>query len=509
MEYKERNQFSEENIDESITIKEIFEKYLIHFKWFFFSVVICLTISFLMVRSEIPQFKISGVVLIKENEKGSSIDGLSAFEDLGLFGSETDRLENEIQILKSRKLMNKVVDELSFNISYFIEDSPYNKEYYPNFPVIVNFENDSTLNDDVTTTFKVKIKSKDRFEFIGFDDVSLGTKSFGKVFRAELGNDLISMKENISIELNPNFGKNLIDKTVVINKFPVSRVANNYLRRLDIEPINEKLSKVLVLSINESVREKGVALINNLIQQYNADGINDKNLIAQNTTNFLDLRIGLIAAEIAAIERTAEQFKTKNKMIDVNTGSSIYLQSSSANESEMVSSNTQIQLVNLMLVELSKIGVGELLPGNIGLSDPSIVGMISDYNNLVLQRNRILKSSSSINPIIVNIDSQLEVFKNNLNSSLNNQRSSLEIQISTLSNQSNKISSRIASVPKNEREFKDIVRQQETKNALYLFLLQKREESILSNAVSVDKAKIIDEAYVTEGQVSPKKPLII
>ena len=194
MEFGERNQFSEENIDESITVKEIFEKYLVHIKWFVLSVLICLTIAFFKVRREVPQYNINGVVLIKENEKGSSIDGLSAFENLGLFGTETDRLENEIQILKSRKLMNNVVDELNFNISYFIEDSPYDKEYYPNFPVIVNFENDSLLGENFITSFKVKVISDNRFEFIGYDDISFGTKSFGKVFRAELGNDLISLK---------------------------------------------------------------------------------------------------------------------------------------------------------------------------------------------------------------------------------------------------------------------------------------------------------------------------
>jgi capsular exopolysaccharide synthesis family protein len=145
-----------------------------------------------------------------------------------------------------------------------------------------------------------------------------------------------------------------------------------------------------------------------------------------------------------------------------------------------------------------------LLPANIGLSNPSVIAMISEYNNLVLQRNRILKSSSEINPIIVNIDSQLSVLKSNLISNLNSIKSSSQLQINALDRQGGRINSRIASVPKNERQFKEIVRQQETKNALYLFLLQKREESILANAVSVEKAKILDKAFTDGIPVSPK-----
>ncbi len=220
------------------------------------------------------------------------------------------------------------------------------------------------------------------------------------------------------------------------------------------------------------------------------------------------MRLGLISTELTAIEGTAEQFKTKNRMVDINTGADYFLQSSSLNERELVASNTQMQLINYMFEELNKSDGLALLPGNIGLSDPVTVNMISDYNNLILQRNRILKSSSLINPIIVGIDSQLNVLIINLKGSLNNLKSSTQIKINSLNVQSGKINSRIASVPKNEREYKDIVREQETKNALYLFLLQKREESILANAVNIEKAKILDGAYSNGIPVSPKKKVI-
>ena len=314
-------------------------------------------------------------------------------------------------------------------------------------------------------------------------------------------------KRLISIDFNNDFPEDIVGQMIKISIRPVEAVVNYYRGALVIEPVDERTSNVIGLSMEETSKEKGVVLINNLVEQYNADGIYDKNFVAQTTINFLDKRLGLISAELSAIEGTAAKFKSTKGMVDVSTGASIYLESSSVAERDLVSANTQLELVNYMMGELNKSKAMEPLPGNIGLADPSIVSLISEYNNLILQRNRILKSSSLKNPIIINIDSQLSVLKNNLKGSLINLKSSSQIQIDALSKNRSKLSSKIASVPKNEKDFKEIVRQQETKNALYLFLLQKREESILSNAVSVDKAKVIDKAYTNGRPVFPKKML--
>jgi len=505
MEFDQFNEFSDSSFDESVGFRDVFEKYLIHFKWFVLCVLVFGVLAFFKLRYEVPQYNINASILIKEKEKGNSINDLSSFEDLGLFSSGDNSLENEIQILKSRRLMTKVVDELKLNTRYFIDESPYDKEQYPNFPVLLHIKSDSSTINRIGTNFMIHIKSKNKFEFFGFDEVSQGLKIFGENFEANIGNKENIDNRVISIDLNNHFTEDIVDKKILITISPIVSVIDNYLTKLNIEPINEKVSKVLTISLDESVTKKGIAIVNNLIDQYNADGVNDKNEISKATTNFLNDRVALISTEITAIESTAEQFKTKNRMVDVESGKSIFLQSSSANENELIAANTQRELASLMFDELNRTRSGELLPGNIGLSDPSIIGMITEYNNLVLKRNRILKSSSEKNPIILNIDSQLNVVKNNLISSLNTLLTSLQIQINALSRQSGKISSRIASVPKNEREFKDIIRQQETKNALYLFLLQKREESILSNAVNIEKAKIIDEAYSNGRKVSPKK----
>lgn len=505
MKFDPINESSEDNFDESVSIREIIEKYVIHYKWFVLSVIIFVVLAYFKIRYEVPKYKIQSTILIKEKEKGNSFSDLSSFEDLGLFSSGDNSLENEIQIIKSRGLIRQLVKELKLNIRYFIENSPYDIEKYPNFPIVLDFKSDSSSIDNIQTNFKIKLNSNKTFDFVDFDENTIENLQFGEDFIANLGNDNKQNKRTINVELNPNYDEELLGKEINVLMSSVDGLVGNLVNRINVEPIDERLSKVLSLSIEENVKGKGIAIINNLIEQYNADGIKDQNEISQNTIEFLDSRIGLLSAELSAIESSAEQFKTKNQMVDVQVGTDIFLESSSTNERELVNANTQLQLVNLMFEELNKSSKVDLLPANIGLSNESVVAMISEYNNTVLKRNRILKSSSDKNPIIVNLDSQLEVLRSNLKGNLNSIKSSLRLKIDALDRQGGRINSRIASVPKNERQFKEIVRQQETKNALYLFLLQKREESILANAVSVEKAKILDNAFSDGNPISPKK----
>lgn len=501
----EFDQFSEEHFDESISIKAVVEKYMIHFKWFILTIFLFGVFAFVKVRYETPKYNIKASILIKEQGRGNSISDLSDFEDMGLFGGSNNNLQNEMQILNSRYIMTSVVEELKLNYRYFIEDSPYDKELYPNFPIIVNMNSDSIAIDRLATSFKILVKSKTKFEFFKSDGNSIGVKNFGEDFYADLGNEKKSDKRKIHILLNKNFNSKIIDETIIVSINSIESTASSFMGKLTIEPIDERSSDVIILTLDETVKEKGIAVINNLIDQYNVDGINDKNLISQATTNFLDDRLILISAELLAIEGSAAQFKTSKGLVDVNSGANVYLESSTITEREMVAANTQMEVVNYMLEQLQNSTFGDLLPGNIGLSDPSIINLINNYNTLVLQRNRVLKSSSIKNPIIVSIDSELGVLKNNLASSLNNLKSSSQIQINALNKKRGQLSSKIASAPTFEKDYKDIVREQETKNALYLFLLQKREESILSNSVNVDKAKVIDQAYSSGNPISPKK----
>ena len=288
MEFGRPDDFSDDNLDESIGVSEIFEKYVIYLKWFIISIVLCGLLGFLKVRYEVPKYNVVASILIKDKDKGSSFSDLGSFDNLGLFGSGTSSLENEIQLLQTRRLMTKVVEELKLNTRYFIEDSPYDKEQYPNFPVVLNLKSDSSSTKGISTSFEIFVKSKTKFEFIGFDGLSIGDRFFDKDFYANLGTENRANKQMINISLNKGFTESLIGETILVKVSPVSIIANNYMQRVLIEPVNEKMSEVLKLSIQETVVQKGTAVINNLIEQFNADGINDQNEISQNTTDFLE-----------------------------------------------------------------------------------------------------------------------------------------------------------------------------------------------------------------------------
>jgi len=509
MEFEQTNKYSDEFFEESVSIKSIFETYLIHLKWFVLSVLVFATLAFLKIRYEVPQYYTSAQVLIKKTEKGNSIGGLSSFQDMGIFGKDRSKIENEIAIMQSRRLTTEVIKELNLNIQYLVENEPYNLEQYPDIPFIISSaskkdsldKNDAFFYNDpinkVSAFFSIMILSNKKFEYFSVEGNSLGVKSFGNVINTDFG--------NIIIELNENKITEFLKKTIHVVITPLETVIDIYNNSIVVEAIDEK-SDVLNISLKGNVPEKSVLIINNLIEQYNADAVEDKAKIYNKTTDFLNERINLLTNQLSAIETSAEQFKTQKGLVDVQSESGVFLESSSINERKLINANTQLQLIEYMINELNNNKSG-LLPANIGLSDPSILNLIREYNILVLRRNRILKSSTSMNPLIVEIDSQLSVLKNNLKSSLNTLKSSIQIQLNSLNRQSGKISSKIASVPRNERLYKDIIRQQETKNALYLFLLQKREESEISKSVTVENARIINAAYSSRKPISPKKTM--
>ena len=500
MEFETQKSVVENNLDQSVDLRDVIEKYLIHYKWFIFSVLLFVLITFIKVRYEAPQFRAVGSILIKEKEAGNSFSEMSTYEDMGLVGLGGGNLENEMQVLQSKNLIMKLVKELKLNFQYFDLDGAYPIEIYPNTPFLIDVTADST--DNITTSFEITVNSRSSFELKDYKEDLLNQK-FNEEFRIDCGNAENSNFKNISVKIIEENIDDWIGKSILVKIVPVSRKASQIASKLEIEPINERVSNVVTLSITEANLNKGIAIINNLIEQYNADGVNEKLEQTQSTIDFLDLRIGLISSELNVIESTAEKFKTDKGVVNVNSGADLYLASSTSNEREIVQANTEMKLVDYLINELNQISTTSLLPSNIGLSDPLINAKVSEYNDLILQRNRILRSSSTLNPIVVNIDSELEVLKISLVENLKSIYSSLEIRIQGLNRQRGQINTRIASAPKNEKTYKDIIREQETKNELYLFLLQKREEAIVAGAANVPKAKIINEASSNGKQVSP------
>ncbi|WP_291122115.1 GumC family protein, partial [Empedobacter sp. UBA7620] len=501
-----KNNLEDQYFDESeetINIREILEQYLYYWKWFVFGVIISLTLAFLYVKYTQKQYQVSAKILL--NEKESATGELAGLMDQAMLGGGSGgsaEVGDQIDVLKSRRLLTKVIQKNNFNIQYFsigrVAEIQLQQEKSPVKFILLN-ENDKTNESLDNNSFIVSILSNTKFKLENKKTSVIKEYSFGQKITEDFGSFIISP--------NGSLGKH-IGFEYQINVNSIDRIVNTYQNSLSISPNTEKSSKIINFSLVGPVPDISKKLINDLITTYNEDLVSDNHKLTEATSKFIDDRLQIVTNDLRGVDKNLERYKVQNNITDVTSEANIFLESAADNEKKLLESSTQLQLVDYMNSALNS-SKTDLLPSNIGLEDKSISAEISSYNELVLAKEDMLKSVTKDHPNAIKLQEQINDLKRNLKNSLRLYRNNTQTMLNSVQSKQNQIASRIQKVPSQERGFRDISRQQQIVEALYLFLLQKREENEIKAAATPDNIKVIDYAYDSKIPVSPKKSIIL
>lgn len=483
------------------------DTYTSNWKWILLSVFVALFIAFVYLRYATYEYQSSASIKLKEDRNSTKLPEISSLQDYGLFSDNSTNVLDEMEMIKSRTILNKVVEELNLNIQYFVSGRVKEQEVYFNPPVNINFIATDSVISKIDTTFYIKIISSDRFELSKANKNKLlnvnssGSKeyAFGDRIKTRYGDVIIT--PNIG-----TYGTETGSHVEVVIK-PKYLVVEKYKGRINVQ--NTSKSNILTITLNENIREKAQLIIDKLIEKYNEDAVNDKEQVVKVTSDFINNRLEIVSNELEKVDLTAESLKKDNRLSDIASQSSIFLQSEKENESKLIAASNQLQLIDYMSEYIDDDNTeSDLLPANIGIADNSVSEITQRYNDLVLQRDRILRNSSEKNPIVINLNTQIDAIKGNLNQSLNNLKSSTQITLNSLNREDQRIRSQIFATPRKERQFRDITRQQNIKESLYLYLLEKREETAITLGMSSPNAKIVESAYTSTTPISPKKNIV-
>ena len=503
----------DDNSENSLDLRIIIEKYLVHWKWFLLAVVISILFAFLKLNFKRYSYEATTIIKIKD-DKGSDASTLSVFQDLGIMGGKKDNIEDEMEILKSKSLISQVIKSLKLNIQFytnknyisaFYDDKLgmstefYETENYENPPLDIQFFVSDSVLYRIGTQFIITVNSANQYTFSNIERSITKKHDFGEKITTNFGDITIIP----AIDLKKS---NLIGSTILVSISPVKSLTNSFVDRLVIEPKSE-FSNVLSISVSDGVKRKAEDFLNELVRKYNERAISLKEELSKSTSDFVTKRLEIISKELSNVDLNAETFKTRYRLSDVASETGLNIQSGQEIENQIIQTSTQLKKLEYLKDFVSTKDANQLIPMDAVMANSNVGGLTQNYNELMMQKKRLLKNSTEKNPIVVNLNEQLNALKGNINQGLSNLESTQKISLEALNKQDARINSKLYSAPKQERQYRDIQRQQGIKETLYLYLLQKREETAITLGVVDPNAIIIDSAESYPDPVSPKKKM--
>lgn len=501
---EQQNNFNSSAEEQEITLGDLFFVLRMNWKWFVLSILVCVGIAYLYIKITPNEYSRSATVLIKDNTKGGAPMGETAlFQDFGMFNLKSS-VDNEMLVFQSKRLMQDVVIRLGLDKSYKVREGLKLVELYTQSPVSIQF-----LSPDCPDGLSMTITPISEKE-ARLSDI------FGKELVENIEDRTITLRDTVDTPFGPitiiptlYYGEAYYNKAIDVTKSSVKAVALGYQGKLSISLAN-KLSTIINLGLTDESIPRAEDVLNTLIAIYNEDAVNDKNQITFNTSKFINERLIIIEKELGSVDSDIETFKRENQLTDIHSETGMYLQESSAYGKEALSLENQITLARFIreyLTDPSK--SSDLIPSNTGVSDVNIESQISEYNEVLLRRNKLIGNSSERNPVVMDLNNSLNAMKQTIIRAVDNLIVGLNIQIRNTQERESQTLRRITAVPSQQKYVLSVERQQKIKEELYLYLLNKREENELTQAITESNARIIDPATGSDAPVAPRSMIIL
>lgn len=496
----------------SFDFATLYRTIVLNWYWFVLSLIIFGSLGAIYLRYATPMYQSTAKLLIKDensnNRRGQSLQNMS---NLGIISNSTG-IDNEMEILTSHSIAEDAIRDLKLYVNYSTKGRVKDIILYHNQPL--NVDVDQAHLEKLNAPINLSI-TKDSLTYIVSGTYYVPTNDNSNEGPYSINRKFTSLPATIAtragiITISSNYGHSLKNADVLNVSILSPRMASNkYVNELQVAQ-TAKSTSIAQLQLTDEVPQRSLDYLKQLAIVYNRQANEDKNTIALRTDKFINDRLGKINAELGKTEGQLQNYKQQNGIVELkmNAGNSVANQNSS--ELKLAEVETQIELFNTIAreVESSSRNLSQVIPSNVGLDDQSSTTLINKYNELVLERNRLLRSASESSPVVEPLTAQIRELNGNIRRAIGAARQNLQIQRDAVLSQVNKFNEQVAETPQQERMLTQIDRQQEVKSGLYLMLLQKREENNISLAATADKGKLIDDPQLL-GKISPKSTSIM
>ena len=488
--------------DNGLNMQDIWHMIWDYKWWYILSIAICLVLGALYLYRTAPVYQRTAKLIIQDDTQESALRDISAFA--GNFKGTTvgDNVNNEVEAFTSPDLMKTVVERLGLQTTYIEHQFLRSVELYTSTPLQM-----SIVDGTVQSSFSFELK-KVKDSLLVLEDFRAAGKKIKSGNVTGHPGDTLSTPVG-KIRLIPTIGFGDWDSKMTIRWNSSMAVAKGYSGRLTAS-VSGKQTSVIVLGFNDRFPSRAENVLSTLIDVYNEEWIQDKNRSARNTTAFINERLVVIEQELGGIENSLKKFKEENKLTNMEMTSQAFINESTNYSAQSFEVSNQLAIASYIRDYLTDPAhVKDLLPANSGLSNNNIESQIAEYNEVVLNRDRLLASSSERNPLIADMNSSLNAMKATIIRSIDNHIATLELQADKIKGQEDQVLSRIASSSGQELELLSIERQQKVKETLYIYLLQKREENEIAGLVNVGNTRLIMNPNGSGSPVSPNKMMIM